>query len=161
MLAKLKNITIGIIILTFVFISSSSFIYNHKTEPELIWKAEIRPIGKLKKGDTAWVVLETDIPKNYHSYSNETSADVGPIVTQLDFGKKKKCILIGKDIIEGEKKEVYEEVFKSKFTEVRGHMVVKRQFKVTKKIIHFKVMTQICDDNICVMKEKEFELKVY
>ncbi len=156
---KLKNIAVVTIILTSVFISATSFIHHTKAEVELIWKAEISPAGKLKKGDTAWVLLQTDIPENFHSYSNETSADVGPIVTQLAFEKKYKPI--GKDIIEGNKKEVYEEVFKSKFTELRGHITVKRKFKVHKNMIKFKVLTQVCDDNICVMKEKDFELKVY
>lgn len=155
----LKHILLKSVIIFATIIAFSSFGYQPHEEVELTWKAYISPGKNYKKGDTAWVVLETDIPKGYHSYSNEHGGGDGPMITQLQFGKKVKTI--GKDIIEGEKKEVYEEVFKSKFTEVRGHMTVKRQFKVTKNKIKFKVMAQVCDDNLCVIKEKEFELKVY
>ncbi|MDZ4758772.1 MAG: protein-disulfide reductase DsbD family protein [Bacteroidota bacterium] len=156
-----KHSAFKTIILSAVIIFFSSFVYDNKAEVDLLWKAEIMPACTLKKGDTAWVVLQTDIPKGYHSYSNENTSDDGPILTQLNFEKKKKYKLIGKDIIEGEKEVVYEEVFKAKFTKVKGHMVVKRKFKVTSKTIKFKVMTQICDENVCILKEKDFELKIY
>ena len=64
-------------------------------------------------------------------------------------------------MIEGEKEEVYEEVFKAKFTKVKGHMLIKRKFKVSSKTIKFKVMTQVCDENVCILKEKDFEWPVY
>ncbi len=163
MMRKHKYPAFKTIILTTVIVFFSSFVYNTKADVELIWKAEILPTGKLKKGDTAWIVLQTDIPKGFHSYSNECTVDDGPILTQLIFEKKKKkkYKLIGNDIIEGDKEEVYEEVFKAKFTKIKGHMLVKRKFKVNTKIIKFKVMTQVCDENVCVLKEKDFELKVY
>ncbi|MCM4158141.1 disulfide bond formation protein DsbD [Gramella sp. AN32] len=98
-------------------------------------------------GDTIVISFKADIPIDWYLYSSDFDPDLGPMITEINFGKNEGYEVMG-DLIPVGSKEKYDELWGGKYTYFTGTAEFQQRIKLikTEAVVEAVATYQICSD---------------
>ncbi|APU70114.1 Cytochrome c-type biogenesis protein DsbD, protein-disulfide reductase [Christiangramia flava JLT2011] len=127
-----------------IFISSLSS-YGQVMDPPN-WEVSVDK-EKLEPGDTIVISFQAEVPADWYLYSSDFDPELGPMLTEINFGENQSYEVIG-DLIPVDPKEKYDELWGGKYTYFTGIAEFQQRIKIRSSVpkIEAVAIYQICSD---------------
>lgn len=127
-----------------IFISSLSS-YGQVMDPPN-WEVSVDK-ENLEPGDTIVISFQAEVPADWYLYSSDFDPELGPMLTEINFGENQSYEVIG-DLIPVDPKEKYDELWGGKYTYFTGIAEFQQRIKIRSSVpkIEAVAIYQICSD---------------
>jgi thiol:disulfide interchange protein len=132
-------------------------------EKPTTWIIKATPDKNVKIGDVVEVTFSANIEKGWYLYSSDFDANLGPIVTTVNFAKTLKYTLIG-NLLPVHPKKKYDEIWEGevRYFKEKGKFIQKIKIKEANPILSGTLDFQTCTevDGKCVNGNEKFTIKI-